>query len=508
MHLERKGTSSSADQPFTTGSKSSVHPNRVLLAIMGVALMVNYVETMVIPVIPMLQTNFSSSPTVASWILSAFLITGCVASPLFGKLGDNYGKKKMLLISIIFYISGVAMAGFSTSMGFLIFARAFQGLGFGAVPLSFAIIADVFPRERIAAAQGIMSGAFAMGGVLGLVIGSYIAQYFGWQWAFHSALIASVILLVAVALLIEPDLTKLKVKVDYVGALLLTAGVSISLLYITEGPSLGWMSNLDLLMLISGLSLTFLFFVVERKIPDPLIKLHLLKERNVFVSNTIGMFTGILMQVMFLSVVYYARDPPPFGFGLNNISTALILAPGAISMAIIGPFIGRMTGRIGPKPLILAGSSLLGLGLALFTLERSTEAWLAAGGVAIWIGMISVIIPLINMVAVSLPSESRAVGLGMNVMLRSLGAAIGPAIASSVMTSYSVELLVNGTGANVPTKLLFPTSMAFNVLMGFGFVLVSIIIGLNMVTRNYTSKDPAVKNRPVKDETPLRGESG
>jgi hypothetical protein len=122
--------------------------------------------------------------------------------------------------------------------------------------------------------------------------------------------------------------------------------------------------------------------------------------------------------------------------------------------------------------------------------------------------MISVIIPLINMVAVSLPSESRAVGLGMNVMLRSLGAAIGPAIASSVMTSYSVELLVNGTGANVPTKLLFPTSMAFNVLMGFGFVLVSIIIGLNMVTRNYTSKDPAVKNRPVKDETPLRGESG
>ena len=178
---------------------NSRHANRVLLTLVGVALLVNYVETMVLPGIPTIQKYFSTTSTIASWITSAYLIVGAAVSPLFGKLGDSYGKKKMFLVSLIFYMAGVAMAGFSPSIYILLFARGLQGIGFAIIPLSLAIIADAFPKEKIGTAQGIISGTFAIGAAAGLIIGSYVVQDLGWQYAFHTALILSIVLFVVVA---------------------------------------------------------------------------------------------------------------------------------------------------------------------------------------------------------------------------------------------------------------------------------------------------------------------
>src|SRR5208337_418077 len=125
----------------------SRYPTKVLITVTAVALLVNYVETMVIPGVPIIQKDFSTTSTIASWITSAFLIVGSAVAPLFGKLGDTYGKKRMVLISLTFYTFGVGIAGFSPSIYFLLFSRAVQGVGFAIVPLSLAIITDTFPRE-------------------------------------------------------------------------------------------------------------------------------------------------------------------------------------------------------------------------------------------------------------------------------------------------------------------------------------------------------------------------
>ena len=147
---------------------------------------------------PAIQKDFSSTPTIASWITSAFLIVGSAVAPLFGKLGDTYGKKRTVLISLTFYTFGVGIAGFSPSIYFLLFSRAVQGVGFAIVPLGLAIITDTFPREKIAAAQGIISGTFAIGAAAGLILGSEVVQDFGWQYAFHSAFVLSIVLFVLV----------------------------------------------------------------------------------------------------------------------------------------------------------------------------------------------------------------------------------------------------------------------------------------------------------------------
>src|SRR5208337_4748530 len=147
------------------------YPTKVLLTVTAIAMLVNYVETMVIPGIPTIQADLAASTDLASWITSAFLIVGAAVAPLFGKLGDIYGKKKIFLTVLLFYIAGVGLAGFSPNIDMLIASRAIQGVGFAIIPLGLAIITDIFPRERVATAQGIISGTFAIGAAAGLIIG-------------------------------------------------------------------------------------------------------------------------------------------------------------------------------------------------------------------------------------------------------------------------------------------------------------------------------------------------
>jgi MFS family permease len=254
-------------------STISTNPTRILLALTGVALLVNYVETMVIPGVPTIQKDFGTTATIASWITTAYLIVGSAVAPLFGKLGDIHGKKKMFLISLVFYMAGVGLAGFSPSIYFLLFARGLQGIGFAIVPLSIAIITDIFPRERVAVAQGIISGTFAIGAAAGLVIGSFVVQDLGWQYAFHTALVLSIILFLVTSRILQKDVVRaISEVVDYAGAAILMIGVTLVLVYITEGPALGWLSSDELLLVILGVSFTIGFFFFEERRENPLMR--------------------------------------------------------------------------------------------------------------------------------------------------------------------------------------------------------------------------------------------
>jgi MFS family permease len=323
------------------------------LTVTAVSLLINYVETMVIPGIPVIQAELSTTESIASWITSAFLIVGAAVAPLFGKLGDIYGKKKILLTVLLFYIAGVGLAGFATNIYLLIGSRAIQGIGFAIVPLGLAIITDIFPKEKVATAQGIISGTFAIGAAAGLIIGAYVVQDLSWELAFHTAFILSIILFIIVAVMLKKDQPGVKSKVDYTGATILMSGIILVLLYLTEAPHLGWLSTENIIFLIPGVVLTAGFFVFENKRTNPLIHLGLLRIRNVLVANLVGILSSLSMFLMFFAVIYYAQFPAPYGLGLNIIDTGLTLAPATLVMLIVGPIIGRLVTRIGPKPILV-----------------------------------------------------------------------------------------------------------------------------------------------------------
>lgn len=462
------------------------YATKVLLTVTAVSLLINYVETMVIPGIPAIQADLSTSQTIASWITSAFLIVGAAVAPLFGKLGDIYGKKKIFLTVLLFYIAGVGLAGFATNIYFLIASRAIQGIGFAIVPLGLAIITDIFPREKVATAQGIISGTFAIGAASGLVIGAYIVEDLSWEWAFHTAFILSIILFVVAAVMLKKDTPGAKSKVDYTGATMLMSGIVLVLLYLTEAPNIGWLSLENIALLVPGLILTAAFFVYENKRANPLIHLNLLRIRNVLVANLVGIISSMAMFLLFFAVVYYAQQrPAPYGLGLDTISTGLTLAPATMVMLIVGPIMGRLVTRIGPKPILILGSSISIVGLLLFLFNRSTTFDLTLDVAVSLVGVVSMIIPIVNMISVSVPKESTAVGLGMNTMLRNLGGAIGPVLATTIMSTYR-DTLLNPITHQPIAALANPA--AFNTIFVIGIALTITIIALGLTIKNYTFK--------------------
>ena len=469
--------------PTGIGGTTS-HQLRALLAMVGAALLLNYVETMVIPAVPTLQKDFTTTSSDVAWITSAFLIVGSAVSPLLGKLGDSYGKKKMFLVALAFYTAGVGLAGFSPSIYFLIGARAVQGIGFAIIPLALGIIAETFPKERIATAQGVVSATFAIGSAMGLIVGSYIVQNAGWQWAFHSAFVLSIVLFAVIWLFLPTGSTGTRAHVDYETVVLLMAGISLILLYLTEGPYEGWYSTYDVAALVAGFALTVGFFVAESRRANPLIQLQLLKIRNVLVANGIGVLSGIGMFMLFFAVVYYAYYPPPYGLGLNIQSVGFTMGPATIVMLAAGPGLGRLTARAGPKPTMILGALVAMAGFGLFLFDRgSTTDVMIATAVSLT-GAVGVIIPIVNMVSISLPRENVATGLGLNTMLRNIGGAIGPVVATTILSTYYVT--VNTPFG--PQAIGSPT--AFDYIFYGGVAAMLLVVVFSLAARNYVFRGP------------------
>ena len=195
----RPNKTSSINVHFSSNSvRITAYAWKMLALLSCIATMVMYAETMLIPAIPDLITDFHVSYSMSSWILTSYLIAGAVMTPIAGKLSDIYGRKKVLLIIMMIYAIGVSMAGFASNLYFMIFARVIQGIGISMFPIAFGIIRDQFPREKISIGQGVISSMFASGAVIGLTIGGIIVQNYGWQSTFFTIIPITITLLLVI----------------------------------------------------------------------------------------------------------------------------------------------------------------------------------------------------------------------------------------------------------------------------------------------------------------------
>lgn len=180
------------------GSKISFHAWKILAILSGIATMVLYAETMLVPAIPRLINDFGITYSISSWILSSYLISGAISVPIAGKLSDIYGRKRILLIVMIIYTIGVIGGGVSTDIYSLLISRTVQGIGMSVFPIVFAIVQDQFPRNKVSIAQGTLASMFAFGGVLGLLVGGNIIEHFGWRMTFYSVIPIAVLLIIVI----------------------------------------------------------------------------------------------------------------------------------------------------------------------------------------------------------------------------------------------------------------------------------------------------------------------
>lgn len=504
-----------------------------MLAILScIATMVMYAETMLIPAIPDLITDFNVSYSMSSWILTSYLIAGAVMTPIAGKLSDIYGKKKILLTIMVIYAIGVSMAGFASNIYFMIFARVIQGIGMSMFPIAFSIIRDQFPREKISIGQGVISSMFASGAIIGLTVGGIIVQNYGWQSTFFTIIPITITLLLVIwrfihiidsrgedqsqkrSKILEGNnisktssgddnvtLPKGSNQIDIKGAvtlaitvvsfllvltLLETSGSNLEAVSISNGkdsyPSNANSSALVLPFLIIGI-VSFVFFVIiERREKHPLVDFKLMLHKSILPANLIIMLVGFSMFMVFQTVPILVRNPEPLGFGEDAISAGKVQLPFAIVLLIFGPTSGFIVSKLGSLKPIIFGTFMTTAGFIGLFMFHSTELLVSANLGILSTGLSLTSVGAMNVIILSTPTQFSGISLGMSSLMRIVGASIGPALAGMYMQAN--QTLLNHDGI----MNYFPSSVSFNLIF-FSAVIVSIVsIALAIILRRRVTK--------------------
>ena len=520
QHKSNNNTAGQSPSSSNYSIKIPASAWKILVILSCLATMVMYAETMLIPAIPDLIKEFHVSYSMSSWILTAYLITGAVMTPIAGKLSDIYGKKRILLFIMIIYAIGVSIAGFATNIYFLMFARAIQGIGMAMFPIAFSIIRDNFPRQKLSIGQGVISSMFASGAVIGLSVGGAIIKHYGWQATFFTIIPIAIGLLIVVSRFIrvteEQEMenerqqeqqqrgvemkdkrfeskdnektnnnigskAKRRSVVDIKGAITLAAAVTSFLLMLTylETGDSGETSTSSLwtiIFLVIGIISLALFILVEKRSTNPLVDFRLVLHKTVLPANLIITIVGFSMFMVFQTIPILVRNPPPLGFGEDAVSTGSIQLPFALILLIFGPTSGFIISKLGSMKPVIAGASITSAGFFGLFVFHSTPLSISTNLAILSTGLSLTNVGAMNVTVLSTPRQFMGISLGTSMLMRIIGAAVGPALAGMYMQSNQSVLSVNGIAQYFPSaesyNLIFLTATALSILsIGLAIIL-------------------------------------
>jgi MFS family permease len=501
---------------------------RILVLLASAALMVNYVETMLVPALPTLVGFYDGAPyTTVAWVVSAYLLVGVSTTPIFAKLGDIFGKKRILVLVLGIYAAAVAVTGFTPQLAsllgisrfdavyLLIGARGVQGVGLAMFPLAFAMVGEELPPARVAPAQGLISAMFAAGAALGLFGGAWLTQNYGWQAAYHSV-IPFAALIVALAVLALPESRyRLAVSLDVPGAALLGGALAAVLLGLSQGPDWGW-GQLAAVRAgplpwgvpeLFGLAvvLAVLFYLRETTAADPMVHLARFRDRNLAISNLAAVLAGASLFLLFVGITIYV-EIPIVGLGRTVLQLGEASLPTTVSMLLAAPLVGRAIGRYGPKPVFLVGSALSTGGFLGMLLFARTYTELLVAPVPAFLGIVIMMIAITNIVVLSSRTGETGIQTGMAQMFQDLGASIGPVMVATILASFTGAFATGLRGPTGPVTVMWPTLEGFQWLFGVGALLTATCGTLGVFLRNYTfdaAGERSGSSRPTPEGVPL-----
>ncbi|MDE1859395.1 MAG: MFS transporter [Candidatus Micrarchaeota archaeon] len=410
--------------------------NRALILFSAFAILVLYIETMLIPSLPSIGRQYHVDAAETSLIVSLYLVSGVALSPVIGKLGDIYGKKRVLNYILPIYLVAVGLTGFSPNFEFLLISRTIQGIGLTIFALLISLIQEEFPREMVPKAMAIIVAMFGIGSAIGLPLGSFVSNSFGWQASYHTALPLVLITTIAIMYYIkESKYTRPNVKIDFIGAIGLAASLAMIVFALSEGTAFGWTSAITLFLMIFGIMILIGTVLYENKVPDPVMSKKLLSIKNVYSANVITLFAGLGFFFAYQIFAYLFESPGPLGFGFNIFQTGLAMAPFAVVNAIVAPVLGRYIPRIGVKPFFFSGS-FIGIAGFLVALIANGPTMSIIGEAIIGTGIALINIPTVNLLVLSIEQRDMGIATSMNSVFRFLGSALGAPIAGLLIATY------------------------------------------------------------------------
>ncbi|MFP5379382.1 MAG: MFS transporter [Vicinamibacteria bacterium] len=419
-------------------AESRQHYGVTLGVLMTGALAFALSQTLVAPALPEIQRELQTSTTAVTFVLTGYLLSASVATPVVGRLGDIFGKERMLVATLCVFALGSLVAALSHSIELLILGRVIQGIGGAIFPLSFGIIRDEFPPERVATGIGLISATFGIGGGAGLVLSGLIVDNLSYEWLFWFGLVVVVIAIIATHLFVPESPVKTPSRIDWGGAALLSAGLIALLVAVSEGNSWGWDSVRVIGLFAAAAILLSIWVIFETRVAQPLVDMQMMRGRAVFTTNLTGLLVGFGMFGSFILIPQFVQIPSRAGFGFDATVTqaGLFLLPSAAVMLIAGPFAGWLGGRFGSKlPLVLG--TLVAAASFVWLAVAHDERWMIYVGVTLLgIGIGFSFAAMANLIVEAVDQTQTGVATGMNTIMRTIGGALGGQIAASIVAGH------------------------------------------------------------------------
>jgi len=452
----------------TVGARPSSGRTVVVLAFAGIV--VSLMQSLLIPLIPQLPKLLNASPSDATWAVTATLLAGAVATPTVGRLGDMFGKRRMLVISVVLLVAGSVIGALSVSLVPLVIGRVLQGLAAGVIPLGISIMRDELPADKLGGATAMMSASLGVGGALGLPAAAILADNFDWHVLFWVAAVLGAVALALVITLVPESPVRSGGRFDYVGAIGISSALVALLLGISKGATWGWGSPLTIGLLVIAAVVLVLWGTWELRTTAPLVDLRVTAGRQVLLTNAASMIFGFAMFAMSLVLPQLLQTPSSTGYGLGQsmLVVGLVMAPSGLVMMAVAPLSARISRAAGPRVSLMVGAATVavGYGINIVLMSAVWELVLVSVLIGAGIGIAYGAMPALVMGAV--PQSETAAANSLNTLMRSIGTSLSSSVAGVILAQ-----MVTHTGrAAVPTQAAFQTVLA----IGSGAALVALSI--------------------------------
>ncbi|MFE6282331.1 MDR family MFS transporter [Streptomyces sp. NPDC057877] len=402
---------------------------RVVLLALMIAMMLAMLDNMIIgTAMPTIVGELGGLEHL-SWVVTAYTLATAASTPIWGKLGDMYGRKGSFLTSIVIFLLGSALSGMAQDMGQLIGFRAVQGLGAGGLMVGvMAIIGDLIPPRERGKYQGMMAAVMALAMIGGPLVGGTITDTWGWRWAFYINLPLGAVALVAISVVLQLPKKRARTRIDYLGAGLLTVGItSIVLVTTWGGTEYAWTSARIMELTAIGVVSLVGFVLWERRAVEPLLPLHIFRSRNFALMSVIGFITGFVMFGAVLFLPLYQQSVQ----GASATNSGLLLLPMLGAMLVTSMVAGRVTTNTGRYKIFpLAGGVLLVAGLWLLSLMDTETSRFTSGVYMAVLGLGMGCLMQITMLVAQNSVEMKDMGVASSstTLFRTLGSSFGVAI--------------------------------------------------------------------------------
>lgn len=467
------------DETAASGPRTvrAANPNAVVVVLVLAGITAALMQTLVVPLLGDLPRLLDTSSATASWVVTATLLTAAVATPVSGRLGDLYGKRRVMLGCTVVLAIGSTVCALSETAAPMIVGRGLQGVGMGLVPLGIAAMRDVVPADRLGPSIAVMSAAMGIGGGLGLPTAAAVAEYGDWHLLFWGATVLAILVGVLILVLVPAAPVVARGRFDVVGALGLGTGLVCLLLGISQGGEWGWTSAPTVGCLVAAVVVLLIWGRFELGSDHPLVDLRVTARPVVLLTNVAGLVLGFAMFAQTLVVPQLLQLPVETGYGLGQsmVAMGLWMLPGGLVMTIVSPFGARLSRLTSPRITLAVGSAVIAAGYALAVLLMGSPWGLAVtnGVASAGVGLAYGALPALIMGSVPLSETGSA--NSVNSLMRS----VGTTFASAVMAAVLIQLTVDFGGVAVPSETGFRVAL----LIGAGVAILAALVALAIPAR-------------------------